>query len=294
MEDKGARGKQKSTNGPHSTGNGASHPGKPNWASGNSTKVDTSNSPAFSLNSRNIKKMSRPKPFNLKHVINSEDSAKMSGKVVISNRPEGLLSSNHEIKSLINANQSPIRMDPPSSGEIEEVKMTAKQKQAQSTRISQYQYQPTSVLKSLQVDQSFSSQRSGSETYSKYFGYADVDSINPKTSKTTGNFRFISQSVTSSKRQLNPKQSSGNWNQFNDMSIDKSYSIINLNEEPHQDIQFSLKREMAKLASSFGFEMIDFRVNYLLFVFVTNLNACFSLSSKVKNYCRRPESPNPK
>lgn len=83
---------------------------------------------------------------------------------------------------------------------------------------------------------------------------------------------------------LNNDRENGNWKQVYDMSIDESYSIIQLDEVPSQDIQFNLKKVMNRIARSFGFHMIDFRVNFVYFVFVNNFNACFYQSSNVKNF----------
>lgn len=288
MQENGGLEKKKSTKEGDSTGKSGSPNGKPKFGENSSTNIQTSNSPAFSQISRKFQEISQPKPFNLKHVINSVNSPQMTRKLSVSGHAEGLLSSNLESESLINAHQSPIRLRESSSGELRETKRLSGKGNVQSARISRFEYQPTSVLKSLQVDQSFTSQKSGLEIIknSKFAQSNELNSINQKVNKQSGQFRFISQSVTSSKMQLNPRATSDNWRQLNEMSIDKSYSIINLNEAPAQDIQSSLKREMAGLARAFGFQMIDFRVNYLLFVFVKNLNACFYLSSKAKNYCR--------
>jgi len=248
--------------------------------SNNSTNILTSNSPAYSnSHPHQIKPV---KPFKIRNLINAVKSPKLSEQLHLSVQNEGLLSSKLETQSLIKSSLSPFNKNLQNDQNILERKAPS-HFNVQSENVSRSQFQPTSLLKSVHAHGQYKDFQTVKS--SNYNTFNPSNTIYAKTTHGfSKGFEYVSQSITSSKMNLNSSEVN-NWNQAYDTSIDESYSIINLNEVSSHDIQFNLKKQMKIIANQFGFHLIDFKVNFIYLVFVKNFNACFYQSSNIKNFC---------
>jgi hypothetical protein len=257
-----------------------------------STIIQTTASPENEnlQNSENGKNSNLIKPFRLRNMINVVNSSKLSRKLILSSK-DGLLTSQVESQSLKNPDDSPLQ-NRYSDDLISKMTTDPKSLNAQSEQFSKNNFQTANLLKSVQVRPKKSNYYvQQNESVNRQFRYNTFDKNNSVFARTmeggiSGPSRFISNSVSSSKVGLNNERDINNWNEMYEMSIDESYSIINLNEVSSQDIQYNLKKEFNSVAKQFGFHMIDFKVNFLYFVFVKNFNACFYQSSNIKNFCK--------
>ena len=83
-----------------------------------------------------------------------------------------------------------------------------------------------------------------------------------------------------------PKSEMSAWHHFDETSLDESYSVIQLEDVPAENLISNLRQEMKSVAENKGFRMLNFRGNYLYFVFIRTFGACFYQNSDIKNFSK--------